>query len=84
QHQYQPLSVWEQCVSIFAVNSGLFDEVLSTNIKAAQKALLTRLWTDSKTEMEELNKGANKLEADSELGKLITKVATSVAKGFEG
>ncbi|MEO8691303.1 MAG: F0F1 ATP synthase subunit alpha [Candidatus Saccharimonas sp.] len=84
QHQYQPLSVWEQCVSIFAVNSGLFDEVLSTNIKAAQKALLTRLWTDSKAEMEELNKGANKLEADSELGKLITKVATSVAKGFEG
>lgn len=83
QHQYQPMSVWEQAASIFAVSEGLFDKVPAANIKDAQKALLTRLWTDNKKDMQELNKGAEKLEADSEHGKLITKLAKSVAKGFE-
>jgi hypothetical protein len=34
--------------------------------------------------MKELNKGSEKLENDSDHGKLIAKVAKSVAKGFEG
>lgn len=84
QHQYQPMSVWEQAASIFAVSEGLFDKVPATNIKDAQKALLTRLWTDNKKDMQELNKGAEKLEAEGEHGKLIAKIAKSVAKGFEG
>ena len=83
QHQYQPMGVWEQAASIFAVSEGLFDNVPASNIKDAQKALLTRLWTDHKKDMQELNKGGEKLEADSEHGKLITKLAKSVAKGFE-
>lgn len=83
QHQYQPMSVWEQAASIFAVSEGLFDKVPAANIKDAQKALLTRLWTDNKKDMLELNKGAEKLEADGEHGKLIAKLAKSVAKGFE-
>lgn len=83
QPQYQPMSIWEQSVSMFAVNEGLFDSVLASNIKAAQKALLTRLWADNKKDMQELNKGSEKLEADSNVGKLITKVAGSVVKGFE-
>ncbi len=83
QHQYQPMSIWEQCASIFSVSEGLFDEVPAANIKAAQKALLTRLWTDHKAEMKELNKGIEKLEVSSDHGKLITKIAKSVAKGFE-
>lgn len=84
QPQYQPMSVWEQCASIFAVNEGHFDEVPAAQIKQAQKALLTRLWSDHKKDMQELAKGADKLTADSDLGKLIAKVAESVAKGFEG
>lgn len=84
QPQYQPMSVWEQAASIFAVSEGLFDKVPAANIKDAQKALLTRLWTDNKKDMQALNKGAEKLEPDSDHGKLIAKVAKSVAKGFEG
>ena len=84
QPQYQPMSVWEQAASIFAVSEGLFDKVPAANIKDTQKALLTRLWTDNKKDMQALNKGAEKLEADSDHGKLIAKVAKSVAKGFEG
>ena len=84
QSQYQPMGVWEQVASIFAVSEGLFDDVPSHKIKDAQKALLTRLWTDNKSEMRELNKGAEKVESDSAVAKLIVKAAKSAAKGFEG
>ncbi len=84
QPQYQPMSVWEQAASIFVVSEGLFDAVPASNIKAAQKALLTRLWTDNKKDMQALNKGSEKLEADSDHGKLIAKAAKTAAKGFEG
>lgn len=84
QSQYQPMGVWEQVASIFAVSEGLFDDVPSHKIKDAQKALLTRLWTDNKSEMRELNKGAEKVESDSAVAKLIIKAAKSAAKGFEG
>ncbi len=84
QHQYQPMSIWEQSVSIFAVSEGLFDKVSASNIKEAQTALLTRLWTDHKKDMQELTKGTDKLEADADNGKLVAKVAKTVAKGFEG
>jgi F-type H+-transporting ATPase subunit alpha len=84
QHQYQPMSIWEQATSIFAVSEGLFDNVPASNIKETQTALLTRLWTDHKKEMQELTKGSEKLEADSATGKIVAKVAKTVAKGFEG
>ena len=84
QAQYQPMSVWEQAASIFAVSEGLFDEIPASRIKDAQRALLTRLWTDHKKDMQELTKGTEKLESGSDAGKLIEKVAKSVAKGFEG
>ena len=84
QHQYQPMSIWQQCASIFAVSEGLFDKVPASNIKDAQKALLTRLNSEHAKEMTELNKGSEKLEAKSDMGTLIAKVATTVAKGFEG
>ncbi|MGB4767854.1 MAG: F0F1 ATP synthase subunit alpha [Candidatus Saccharimonas sp.] len=83
QHQYQPMSIWEQCASIFAVSEGHFDKIPASNIKDAQKALLTRLWTDHKAEMKDLNKGSEKLEVESDHGKLIAKLAKSAAKGFE-
>ena len=83
QPQYQPMGVWEQVASIFTVSEGLFDKVSAGQIKDAQKALLTRLWTDHKKDMQALNKGTDKLDADSDTGKLLTKVAKMVAKGFE-
>ncbi len=84
QPQYQPMSIWEQVASVFAVSEGLFDGVPADKIKDAQAALLTKLWTDHKAEMRELNKGAEKVEKDTAIGKIITKAAKAAAKGFEG
>jgi F-type H+-transporting ATPase subunit alpha len=84
QPQYQPMGVWEQVVSVYAVNEGLFDNVQTSQIKDAQTALLTRLWTDHKAEMKEVNKGDKKFGEDEETVKIVKKVAESVAKGFEG
>ena len=84
QPQYQPMGVWEQVASIYAVNQGLFDKVPVSKIKDAQAALLTKLWTDNKAEMRTLNDGAEKVEAGSPSAKLIEKAAKSAAKGFEG
>jgi F-type H+/Na+-transporting ATPase subunit alpha len=58
QHQYQPMSVWQQVVSILAVTTGVFDVVPAAKIKDAQQALLTRLWADHKKEMDILDRGA--------------------------
>lgn len=81
QPQYSPLAIWEQAASIHAVNSGSFDEIKASKIKDAQAALLTKLWTDHKKDMQKLNKGAEKVEGD--VAELIEKVAMAVAKGFE-
>jgi len=81
QHQYQPLSVWQQTVSILSINEGYFDKVPAAKIKDAQNALLARLWKDSKKEMDVLDRGAKPTE---DTLKLIEKTATAAAKGFEG
>lgn len=83
QHQYQPASVWEQVASIYAVSEGAFDKVPVAKIKDAQTALLTRLWTDHKKDMQELTKGSEKISSDNKYAKLILKTAQTVAKGFE-
>ncbi len=80
QPQYQPMSVWEQFVSIHAVTSGAFDNVPVAKIKEAQAALLTQLWKNNKDAMRELNKGDK--PADEQL-KLIDDVTQAAAKGFE-
>jgi F-type H+-transporting ATPase subunit alpha len=80
QSQYQPMSIWEQVASVYAVNEGCFDNVSVAKIKDVQAALLTRLWTGHKEDMRVLNKGD---KPDEKLLKLIEKTAASVAKGFE-
>ena len=80
QPQYQPMSVWEQFVSIHAVTSGTFDDVPVSKIKDAQSALLTYLWKNSKDAMRELNKGDK--PSDEQL-KLIDEATKEIAKGFE-
>ena len=79
QPQYQPMSVWEQFVSIHAVTSGAFDDVPVAKIKEAQAALLTQLWKNSKDAMSELNKGAK--PTDEQL-KVIDEATQTAAKGF--
>lgn len=83
QPQYQPMSIWEQVVSVYVVSTGLFDTVAADKIKDAQAALLAKLWTDHKEDMRTLSKGDKKFTDDEKLVKLVTKTAESVAKGFE-
>ncbi|MDO4773685.1 MAG: F0F1 ATP synthase subunit alpha [Candidatus Saccharibacteria bacterium] len=80
QPQYQPMSVWEQFVSIHAVTSGGFDKVPVAKVKEAQSAVLTKLWTAHKDAMRELNKGD---KPSDEALQLIDKVTAEAAKGFE-
>jgi F-type H+-transporting ATPase subunit alpha len=80
QHQYLPMSVWEQVASMYAVSNGLFDKVSVAKIKDAQTAFLTRLWTDHKDAMRTLDKGE---KPSDETTKMLHKVAASSAKGFE-
>lgn len=82
QSQYQPMSVWEQVVSIVAVSQGYFDTVPATKIKAAQDALLSRLWAEAKEQMRTLNKGDQKFGADEKLTHLIESTAGEIAKEF--
>jgi len=83
QHQYTPMGVWEQTAAIYAVNSGSFDKVPVAKIGDAKVALLTRLWTDHKKDMQDLNKGDIKITDDEPVAKLIKKTADAAAKGFE-
>ncbi len=80
QPQYQPMSVWEQFVSIHAVTSGAFDNVPVVKIKEAQAGLLTYLWNNAKDAMRELNKGAKPTDEQLQVIDEATQVA---AKGFE-
>ncbi len=62
QPQYSPLSVWEQTVSLIAATTGGFDGVAVANIKKAQHALLSQLWSGNKKLMQELEKGGKPTE----------------------
>jgi F-type H+/Na+-transporting ATPase subunit alpha len=79
QPQYQPLSVWQQTVSLIAANEGILDTVPVEKIKDAQAALLTELADTAKKEMAELNKGDKPSDSTVEL---VKKTTTKVAKGF--
>lgn len=80
QPQYQPMSIWEQFVSIHAVTSGAFDVVPTARIKDAQAALLASLWADYKSDMRTLSQGD---KPSDETMELVDKVTKKVAKGFE-
>ncbi len=81
QLQYQPMGIWEQVASIYAVNEGAFDTVPVAKIKEAQNTLLTRLWTEHKEAMRTLSKGAAPEDKTLET---IKKVAHEAAKDIEG
>lgn len=82
QAQYQPMSIWEQVASIAAVSEGYFDDVPAAKIKEAQDALLTNLWSNHKTEMNQLSKGDKKFGEDKAIYEIVKNSAMSVAKGY--
>lgn len=81
QPQYQPMSIWQQVVSIACVTAGAFDKVPVAKIKEAQSAVLTRIWADHRKDMEVVESGA---KPTAEILETIETVAATVAKGFEG
>ena len=81
QPQYHPYSIWQQVASIHALTGGQFDKVPVTKIKDVQGALLTKLWSEAKKDMQELEKGD---KPSDKVIKTIETLAKSVAKGFEG
>ncbi len=78
QPQYQPYSIWQQVASVYAATNGLFDDIKPENIKDVQAKLLSRLKTDHKSEMNELDKGAK--PTDDQIAAIV-KVAKAVVKG---
>ena len=80
QHQYQPMSIWEQVASVVAISEGAFDTVAVKKVKEAQEALLAELWSKHKDVMREVNKGDK--PTDKQLS-TIKKTAEKIAKGFK-
>jgi F-type H+/Na+-transporting ATPase subunit alpha len=80
QPQYSPLAVWEQAATLLAANEGAFDVVPVEKIKSAQKELLSQLHSQYRKEMNDLNKGDQKVEGT--IKETILKVAKSVASDF--
>jgi F-type H+-transporting ATPase subunit alpha len=80
QHQFQPMSVWEQVASVIAIQSGAFNTVAVKHINDAQRAFLTDLWTHHKEAMRTLNKGG---KPEDKTLDIIEKTAGKVAKGFK-
>ena len=81
QPQYSPYAIWEQAALIHAGVSGGFDAVPVENIREAQTKLLNALHSEHKKEMNELNKGGEKVEG--KVAELIEKAAAKVAKDYK-
>lgn len=79
QPQYRPMSIWEQVVSVVALNEGAFNNVPVAKINEARDTLIAQLKSDAK--IKKLDKGDKPTD---EMIETIKKTAEKVAKGFEG
>lgn len=82
QPQYAPMAIWEQAALIHAGTNGAFDVIPVEKVKDAQSRLLKVLHSEHRKEMNELNKGAAKVEGN--IAELIMKVAGDVAGDLAG
>jgi F-type H+-transporting ATPase subunit alpha len=78
QPQYQPMSIWQQVVSVLAITEGAFDNVPVAKINDAKSALLAGL--KEKAEIRAIDKGG---KPDDKLLKIIKDAAIKAAKGYE-
>ncbi len=81
QPQYAPLSVWQQSALVYAGTQGAFDELPLERIKQAQTKLLAVLHSEHKKDMEELDKGTDKVEG--KVAEHILKVAKQIAQDMQ-
>ncbi|MBI3261260.1 F0F1 ATP synthase subunit alpha [Candidatus Berkelbacteria bacterium] len=77
QKQYEPMAVGEQVVALYAVTSGLLDEVPVEKIKAAEEALINEFQSSKSKLIGEIEKTG---EIDAALEKQITKIIEQVIK----
>ena len=80
QPQFSPMSVWQQTAALMATTAGEFDHVPVEKIKDAEKALLTRLHSESRKLMTTLDKGD---KPSDEIKNAILKAAKSVASSYK-
>lgn len=80
QHQYSPMSIAEQTVSLMAATKGAFDGLPTDKVKAAQAELISAVEADHKDIVESLNKGEKPTD---ELVSSVIKVAEKVARSYK-
>ena len=78
QPQYQPMSIWQQAVSVIALTEGAFDKVPVNKINDAKSALLAELKNKVETRTLDINS-----KPDDKLIKLVKDTATKIAKGYK-
>ncbi len=80
QHQYSPMSVADQVITLMAATKGAFDGIPIDKVRAAQTELITAVETDHKDVIEALNAGG---KPDEELVGKVLKVAEKVAHSYK-
>lgn len=78
QPQYQPMSIWQQVVSVIALTEGAFDDIPVNKVGDAKNTLLAEL--KNKVEVRTMNINA---APDEKLIKLVRDAAIKVAKGYK-
>lgn len=78
QPQYQPMSIWQQVVSVIALTEGAFDDIPVNKVGDAKNTLLAEL--KNKVEVRTMNINA---VPDEKLIKLVRDAAIKVAKGYK-
>jgi F-type H+-transporting ATPase subunit alpha len=79
QHQYSPMSIAEQVVTLMAATKGAFDGVLIAKVKAAQAELIATLEKDDKKLIAALNKGDKPTD---DIIEAVVKAATKIAHSY--
>lgn len=80
QPQYSPYSVWEQTSLLMAATEGVFDNVPTSDVRPAAKALLDELKRSQKKTIDKLNEGD---KPDDKTKEVILATAKKIAKDFE-
>jgi F-type H+-transporting ATPase subunit alpha len=80
QHQYSPMSIAEQVMTLMAATKGAFDGVPIDKVKAVQAELISTIEKTEKTLVADLNKGDKPTE---EIIATVLKVATKIAHSYK-
>ncbi len=79
QPQHSPLAIWQQVSIVLAGTGGAFDEIPLNKVKTAMSELFSRLHSQHKKAIDELNKGGKPTDKTE---KLILKTAQDVANDY--